>query len=90
MRSAAARCWSAVTTFFRDLLKHRPIQEQLGDEPLEPLNLVLQLAATAFGADLLRVVPLPPTVGGRLGDSDLSAEVRDRQPLDQIAVRVAE
>ena len=85
---ATARCWSGVTTFFGDILEHLFIQEQLGHEPLEPLDLDFKLAAPAIGIDLRGVMPLPPAMVGGLGDADLAADVRDGQSLGQVAVGV--
>ena len=77
--------------FFGDVLQeHLLAEHQFGDESLEPLDLAFEFPTTAVGIDLCGVVPLPPTVVGRLGDVDLPADVRDRQPLGQVAVEIAE
>src|SRR5208337_3806048 len=76
--------------FFCDVLEHLLVQEQLGDEPLEAIDLELQLSAPAIRVDLLRVVLLSPPVIGRLGYADLSTDVRDCQSLGQIAVCLAQ
>jgi hypothetical protein len=81
---ATARCWSGVTAFFGDILEHLFIQEQLGHEPLESLD--FELAATAIGIDLGRVMRLPPAMVGGLGDADLAAEVGDGQSLGRVAI----
>src|SRR5208337_2224614 len=39
--------------FFCDVLEHLLVQEQLGDEPLEVIDLELQLSAPAIRVDLL-------------------------------------
>ena len=86
--SATARCWSGVTTFFGDILEHLFIQEQLGHEPLESLDLDLEMAAPAIGIDLGRVMPPSPAMIGGLGDADLAAEVGDGQSPGQVAIGV--
>ena len=83
---AAARRWSGLTTFFYDVLEHLLIQEQLGDQPLEPIDLALEFAASAIGVDLVGVVLLSPPIIGCLRDANLSTDVRDGQSLGQIAV----
>jgi 1-deoxy-D-xylulose-5-phosphate synthase len=56
----------------------------------KPLDLDLEFPAPAIGVDLGGVVSLPPPVVGRLGDVDLPADVRDRQPLGGDLVRSRE
>src|SRR5208337_4505542 len=72
--------------FFCDVLEHLLVQEPLGDEPLEAIDLELQLSAPAVRVDLIRVVLLSPPVIGRLGYADLATDVRGCQSLGQIAV----
>ena len=55
--------------FFCDVLEHLFVEEQLGHQPLEAIDLELQLAAPAIGIDLVRVVSLSPAIVGRLGDA---------------------
>ena len=52
--------------FFCDVLKHRFVEEQLGHQPFEAVNLELQLAAPAISIDLAGCVLLSPTIIGRL------------------------
>jgi hypothetical protein len=61
-----------------------------GHEALEALDLELQFAAPAVGIDLSGVMPLPPTVVGRLGDASLPADIEHGQPLGHVAVEIAE
>jgi hypothetical protein len=72
--------------FFGDVLGHLLIQEQLGNQLLESINLELQLSAPAIGLDLLGItLPAPPIVGGRT-DAVLATDVGDGQSFGQIAV----
>jgi len=66
------------------------VQEQLGHQPLQPIDLDLQFAAAAVGIDLAGRVPLSPTMARRLCDPLFATEVRDRQSFGQIAVSVTE
>jgi len=61
-----------------------------GDRELEPLDLGLELATAAVVGGAGRVVPLSPAVVGGLADAQLAADVRDGQPLGQLAVGVLE
>jgi hypothetical protein len=79
-----------VTTFFCEVLEHLLVEHQFGHQELEPLEFDLEFAAPAVGVDPRRVVTLSPAMIGRLSDADLSANVRDRQPLGQVAVGVPE
>jgi hypothetical protein len=72
--------------FFCDVLEHLLIQEHLGDQPLEPINLALEFAASAIGVDLVGVVLLSPPIIGCLRDANLSTDVRDVQSLSQLAI----
>jgi hypothetical protein len=72
--------------FFCEILEHLLVQHQLGHQELEPLDLDLKLAAAAVGVDPSRIMPLAPTMVGRLSDAELSTNVRDRQRLGQVAV----
>src|SRR5262249_11471984 len=76
--------------FFGEVLEHLLVEHQLGDQPLEPLDLALQLAAAAVGGDLDGVVALAPAIVGRLGDAELATDVGDRQSLGQVPVGLAE
>ncbi len=67
-------------------MEHPLVQEQLGDEELEALDLDLEFAQAAGVIGLGRVKALPPAVVGRLGDAALAADVGDRQPLGQVAI----
>src|SRR5262249_22932525 len=82
----AARCWAALTTFFGDVLEHPLVQEELGDEELEALDLGLELADAAAIVGPGGVVLLPPAVVGGLGDAQLAADVSHRQPPGQVAL----
>jgi hypothetical protein len=88
-KSAAALCWFGLTTFFCDVLEHLLVEHQLGHQPLEPIDLGLQLAAPAVVVDLGRVMSLPPPVIGGLGHADLPTDVGDGQALGQVAIDFA-
>jgi hypothetical protein len=68
-----------VTTFFSDVLEHLLVEQQFGDESLEPVNFHLQLADAADLILLGRVEPLPPAIVGRGVDAMLAADVGDGQ-----------
>src|SRR6516165_2044442 len=76
--------------FFGDVLEHLPVEHQLGHDPLEPLDLGLELATAAIGIGLGRVMPLSPAIIGRLGDPGLAADIGDGQALGQVAVEIPE
>jgi hypothetical protein len=67
----------------------RFVQEQLGHQPLEAIDLELQLPASAIVIDLARIMPLSPTIVRRLGYALLATKVRDGQSFGQIAVGFA-
>jgi hypothetical protein len=74
-----------VTTFFCDVLKHLFVEHQLGDEPLESFDLAFELADAARVVDDRRVENAFPAVIGVFADSELSANVAEREPLGTIA-----
>ena len=59
----------------------RFVQEQLGHQPLEAIDLELQLPTRAIVIDLVRCVVLSPTIISRRGDALFTTEVRDCQSL---------
>jgi hypothetical protein len=71
------------------LLMPALIQHQLGHQELEPLDLDFELAA-AIGVEPGGVVSLSPAMIGRLGNADISANVRNRQPLGQVTAGIPE
>jgi hypothetical protein len=75
-----------LTTFFCDVLEHLLVQEQLGDQPLEPFGFQLQLTATTIGVRFLGVVSSPPSVVRVLSNAQLSTDISNRQTFGQIAV----
>src|SRR5262245_17590670 len=64
-------------TFLNNILRHRFIQRQVGDEPLELRVLVKQLLELARLARQHPPVDLLPAIERLLGDSDLAADVAD-------------
>src|SRR5262249_29435481 len=76
--------------FFGDVLEHALVEQELGDEELEALDLGLELAGAAGVVDLGGVVALPPAVVGVLGDAVLAADVADRQAASQVTVGLAQ
>jgi hypothetical protein len=68
----------------------RFIQEQLGHQPLEAIDLELQLPAPAIAIDLARIVPLSPTTVSCLGDALLATKVGDGQSFGRTAVGFAQ
>jgi hypothetical protein len=74
----------AVTTFLGDLLEHFLVQQQLGDEQLEALDLGLQLPEPTGLIELGRIVLLTPAIVGVLGDPELAAHVGDGEPFGQV------
>jgi hypothetical protein len=71
-------------------LEHLLVQQQLGDELFEPVDLGFQFTTTAVGVDLRRVVALPPAIVGGLRDAKLSTHIGDCQPPGQIAISLAQ
>ena len=63
--------------FFCDLLKHMLVQNQLGDEPFQAIDVAFQLAAPAIGIDLCGVMLLSPSIVGGLGYALFATNVRD-------------
>jgi hypothetical protein len=80
----------AVTTFFLRPLGAFFVEEQLGDQQLEALDLVFQFTDAAGVLDDSGVVALPPAVIGVLADAEFAAPVGDRQALGQVAVGFAQ
>jgi hypothetical protein len=80
----------AVATFFCDLLEHFFVEEELGDQQLEALDLVFQFADATGVIDDRGVVALPPAVIGVLANAEFAAHVGDRQALGQVAVGFAQ
>ena len=66
------------------------IQEQLGDEPLEPLDFAFELTEAAFGIILGGVVPFTPSIIGGLSDADLPTDVGDGESFCAVVVGVAQ
>jgi hypothetical protein len=76
----------AVATFLGDLLEHFLVQQQLGNEQLEALDLGLQCPDAPGRIDLGGGETLAPAVRGMLADTELAADIGDREALRQVAV----
>src|SRR6202022_763577 len=58
------------------------------DEDLETLDLGFEFTDAACVIDLDGIVLLAPAVVGVLGNAEFAADVGDREPLGQVAVRL--
>jgi hypothetical protein len=66
------------------------VQNQLGDEPFQAIDVAFQLAAPAIGIDLFGIVVLTPPVIGGFRNTLFAANVRNRQSFGQVAVGFAQ
>jgi hypothetical protein len=66
------------------------VEQQLGHEKLEPLDLRLQFAYAAGIIDLGGVEMLPPAIVAVATNAMLATDIRDRQALGQGAVGIAQ
>jgi hypothetical protein len=69
-----------------DLLEHFLVQQQLRNEQLEALDLGLPFPDAPGLIDLGGVEALTPAVIGILADTELAADIGDREALRQVAV----
>jgi hypothetical protein len=72
--------------FFCDFLEHLLVQEQLGNQLLESIDLELQFATPTICIDFLGITLLPPPIIRGLTDAVLATDVGDCLSSGQIAV----